>query len=289
MSGMTPILTHGGSMLQDGKAKGIDIGAAVGQNGRAIRPEEYANSARYIKGNMVPMLLLPPELMRYSETYEADLFFLKQLVETWPKRVSGFNNTLNAQGAESEESSNATRFTPGFAERDQPSVELAIDELYGRSICRGLEKMIYGLIGDEHHKGFPHYMKTRAYEEEDPDTRVRPHEAAKTFAMLGYEMDPGGREITNAMMVVNLFPRTAGTSEMEKNVRYSPDGLEYTIPLGGIGLTNRAVTELCKDIIAEFRHIDVTVNTMAAFHNEIAPDVRKIQAGAFSAGTIYTP
>lgn len=97
-----------GTTIGKNYAPVVDIGV-IGQEGLNAKLEFWDNDAAYVRQNVHAFLVAPPPLMQYMEDYETRVKFLKSLIETRARQISGLANNIDLEFSSKDKGSNGNQ------------------------------------------------------------------------------------------------------------------------------------------------------------------------------------
>lgn len=228
------------ALLQPGQAygagkqvRGLDLQYG-GQNGFSPEMAAWVNNQQYVKRPVVATVIEAPvgfQLMKDPQYWHNTL---RALVELHPIRISGLNQGLETEFAETpvggggqiqEDLTNVRRL------RSQPV--FSWNEKYGMPVHNFLDGWIRGLGMDPDSK----YPNVTALSNRPTDMLSD----MSTATMLFYEPDPTHQKVMKAWLITNMFPRSSGDVTGSRDLTAAMETSTYDIEFTGIAQQGDAV------------------------------------------------
>lgn len=243
-----------------------------GQHGFMPDPSAYVSSSRYIRRNVIPLLIEAPAGFQDLEGSEKYVEALRAMMELHSTTIEGLNSTLNVEYSETpfggagemqQDPMNVTR------ERSTPSH--TFPEKYGRPFNLLLESWILNLIMDPETK-YPRVI-SQGVDVGDllPDYN--------SMTMLYIEPDPTHTKVEKAWLCTNMKPVTGGENIGSKEVGTGGQEVEQSIEFTAITQVGLGVRQLAQRLLDEINLTGANPDTRQAYINAITADVKKGEAG----------
>lgn len=239
-SGHTPAmaLEYGG---QHGHMARIGL---LGPNGQPF--DEWINNAAYVKRNVIPIVIsyprffdFMPEKLRFIRAYKA-------LLEIHPLTIDGLASGLTVEtdehpvggaGEMQEEVTNVTRA--------RSQLSFTFKEKMGKSVQKFLDYYIrFGIMDPDTKRPLvSRYLSTISqiggmY---TPDFY--------TGSMIFIEPDITHKQVVDAWLCVNMFPKSNGDRTGKRDIRSAGEIPEYSIEFTSLTMNNEAVLRLADSIL----------------------------------------
>lgn len=225
----------------------IDIGKHHGQNGFSVDYRSLASNIPYTRRNIVLRLLVAPPALDLLPTGQKKehIAFLKAIIETYPKRVEGFNSTLTAEfndnliGGTNEawqttSDTKITRSSPNLTYQEVgPSRTIqTYVEWWHRTFRMDPNTKFPGIVG----------MDTPNLEGYNEDLAGA--------VVIAYELDITGRKVVDAWLCLNFSPMTFGQREGSRDLQSPLQTPELSVDWTAITVgANDVVKQLAQDLV----------------------------------------
>lgn len=244
-----------------------------GQQGYMSDYPSYVSSARYIRRNVIPILLEAPRGFQDLQNPEKYVETLKALVELHSTAVEGLQSTVNVEMSETpmggagemqQDVMNVTR------ERSTPT--FTWPEKHGNPINTFLESWIFNLMMDPDTK-YPRVITTGNAEVEDllPDYN--------SMTVLFLEPNDTHTKVVKAWLCTNMKPMTGGENIGSKEIGTGGQEVEHSVEFSAITQVGQAVLDMAQRILDEMNLTGANPHRRAAYIDQITADVRKGDAG----------
>lgn len=233
----------------------------------------YISNSRYIKRNIIAILVEAPRGFTYLPNSEDFIAALKAMVELHATTIEGLNSTLTVEfndtllgggGEMLEDVLNVTR------ERSVPV--FTWPEKYGRPIQLILETWIEQLMMDPDTK-YPGIIS----EGNVAITDILPDFNAMTVMFI--EPDPTHTKAEKAWLCTNMKPKSAGDNTGRREVGTGGEAVEHAIEFTAITQVGRGVLEWAQELLSEMNLTGMNPNRREAFLDKITEDVKKPDSG----------
>jgi hypothetical protein len=272
MSRLSDAILQGDSAYAKGRAPMVDLQYG-GQNGYAPNLAEWVSQTRYVRRNLVCLLLEAPRGFQLLPDPQFWVSALKSMVEVHAQSIDGFNSGLEVAveetavsggGEMQEDFSNITRArsNPAFTFKD----------MYGRPIQNFLHDWIIYLIGD-------------------PDSKVpmistlsgtKPGDLLGDIysaTMLFFEPDPTHTKVAKAWLTTNMYPKKTGDINGKRDLTSPGELSDLSIDFTGITQTGMGVMALAQALFSRVNLNNANPNLRPGLVTGIASDVEAIGRG----------
>lgn len=216
------------------------------QNGFVPTYHEWNGSPKFVRPNMIFVLLQEPKGMKYVPNGNERVAMLKDLLERQAKSISGINTSLSTEFAETPIGSDGDMFeTPTKTTRERSVPSFTLDELEGRLISNLIEDYIMDLLRDPLTER-PGVIRYQAYLDAG-----RPPITPDFRSMVGlfFEPNPTLDGVVRAVIVYNMMPK--GTQvELSREVGGTGEIPEVTIEWTGSTQHGYAPMAIAKEYLA---------------------------------------
>lgn len=244
-----------------------------GQQGYMADYANYVSNARYIRRNVIPLLIEAPRGFNYMPNGDRYIKTLKALVELHATAIDGLQSTLEVSMSETplggagemqEDVINVTRArsTPTFT----------WPEKYGKPINAFLESWIVNLLMDPETK-FPAIINSGV----DIPTDLLPD--FQSMTMLFIEPDPTHTKVMMAWLCTNMKPKTGGVVEGKREIGSGGEEVEYTVEFSAITQVGRGVDNFAQRLLNEMTLTGANPNLRNAFVDQITADIKAGTSG----------
>lgn len=232
------ILTQGSAYAELSATPTLDLSYG-GQHGWSPVLNQWNSHQAYVSRNLKAILLTPPKFINFMRNPEKWYAALKNMVETHPVSIEGFNAELKPEFDEHP--------VGGAGEMQQELIDMkrarsepvfSYRERYGRPIQRFLEMwMLYGMMDPD--------TKTAMVRTLAESSESNPGDwLADWFTMtcMFYETDPTEWYVDKAWITANMMPMEMGPVTGKRDLTTSGETITLSIPFTGISAYNTGVT-----------------------------------------------
>jgi len=266
MSRLTDTILQNNTAYVAGKqAVAVDVRGG-GQFGYSPVYAEWVSSAKYVRKNMICILMEAPtnfEIIDPSGTMTATL---KALVELHPISIEGLNAKLTVDVAESPFGGGGqVQEDPTDVKEERPNISFKFEEKNGMPIFNFFRYWITALIMDPNTK--------------IPTIATLPNRPADnlpdryTATMLFIEPDPLHNKVVKAWLVSNMMPKDTGDAIGRREQTAAGEQTTYDIQFTGIAQYSTGVDSLAQKILDSLSITGANPQRRAAFLDSIAADV----------------
>lgn len=244
-----------------------------GQQGYMADYTNYVSSARYLRRNVIPILVEAPRGFQDLENPEKWVETLKALVELHATSIEGLQSTLTVEMAETpfggagemqQDVMNVTRerSTPTFTWPDK----------YGNPINTFLEGWIVNLLMDPETK-YPRVITNGNADVGDllPDYQ--------SMTVMFIEPDPTHTKVIKAWLCTNMKPMTGGEHIGSKETGAGAQEVEHSVEFSAITQVGQSVINFGQRLLDEMNLTGANPNRRQTYLSQVTADVQKGEAG----------
>lgn len=234
---------------------------------------QWVSKTGYVRRNIIPILLEAPRGFQYLPNPEYFVRMLRNIVETHPISIEGFQSTLTVNtdvtpfGGAGEQFQDITNVV-----RARTEPVFVLPDLYGASVNRFLEYWITYLMMDPEAKTA--LVNTLG-------TTIPPDMLADMYAMtmLFIEPDPQSHSVVRAWLSTNMYPLSGGEVVGKRDIANDMDLVRYNIPFAATTQTGMGVKVLAKRILDAVRFAGANPYHRNSHITQIAADVLNAPGG----------
>jgi hypothetical protein len=216
------------------------------QNGLVPTYHEWNGSPKFVRPNLIFVMLQEPKGMKYLPDGNERSALIKDFLERQAKRVSGINYGLSVEFAETVIGNDGDMFeTPTKTTRERSVPSFVGDELEGRLYTTLFNDWITDLMKDPH-TGRAGVLRQKVYLDAG-----RPAITPDFRSMVGlfFEPNPTMDGVVSAVIVYNMMPK-ATTAELSKEVGGAGEVPEITVDFTGSTQHGYAPKAIAKEYLA---------------------------------------
>ena len=244
-----------------------------GQFGFMADYTNYVSSSRYIRRNIIPILVEAPRGFQNLRNPDKHVETLKALVELHATGIEGLQSNLTVEMSETplggagemqQSVMNVTR------ERSTPS--FTWPEKYGNPINTFLESWITNLLMD------PETKYPRVISQGDANVGdLLPDFQAMTVMFI--EPDPTHTKVVKAWLSTNMMPLTGGENLGSKEIGTGGQEVEHSVEFSAITQIGQAVSDFAQRLLDELNLTGANPNRRPAYLDELSADVKRGESG----------
>lgn len=266
MSRLTDTILQNSTAYISGKQSAVVDLRNGGQLGYSPVYAEWVNNAKYIRKNMIAILMEPPTGFEYLDPSGTMTSTLKALVELHAMSIEGLNSKLTVDFAESPFGAGGQfQEDPTDVKEERANISFKFEEKYGMPIFNFFKYWITGLIMDPNTK-----VPTIATLQNRPPDMLPDRYSA---TMLFIEPDPIHNKVVKACLVTNMIPKDTGDAVMRRELTAAGEQTTYDIPFTGIPQWSIGVDALAQRILDSLSITGANPQRRAAFLDGISADV----------------
>lgn len=244
-----------------------------GQQGFMADYANYVSNARYVRRNIIPILVEAPRGFNHLENKDRYVATLKALVELHATAIEGLQSTLTVDMAETalggagemqEDVTNVTRA------RSNPT--FTWPEKYGAPINAFLESWIVNLLMDPETK-FPAVFSNGV----SVPTDLLPDFQSMTVMFI--EPDPTHTKVLRAWLCTNMKPKTGGEVEGRREIGSGGQEVEYNVEFSAITQIGSGVNNFAQRLLDEMNLSGANPNRRPSFVDAITETVKAGNSG----------
>jgi hypothetical protein len=238
-----------------------------GQNGYAPDLTSYVNNAAYVRGQTIALLMEAPLAFQYLPDPDGATRTLKNLIETYPKSITGLNRGLTAEFSETAVS--------GGGEMQQDMINIRRErtipvfgyvEKYGRPIQTFLE-MLMLMLGMDPDTKVPGITTLTG----EIPTDLLPDMISSTVLFI--EPDPLNRYVMKAWLTTNMQPKSTGEIIAARDLTQDKEILDFTVEWTGISWSSLGVRQFAQSILDQISLTNADPFLSPAFIDGVQADV----------------
>lgn len=272
MSRVTDAILQSGTSYIAGKENvALDLRHG-GQMGYSPELAEWVSNTKYIRKNLICILVDAPKGFNILDPSGVMTATLKSLVELHAISVEGLNATLNVEFAESPVGGGGqVQEDPTDVKEDRSNVSFRFEEKYGQPIYNFFRAWITGLIMDPNTK-----VPTVATMWNAPKDNLPDMYAA---TMIFIEPDPIHGKVVKAWLITNMVPKTSGEATGRRDMTAAGEATTYDIGFTGIAQFGNGPNAFAQKILDSLSITGANPQKRAAFIDAITADVQAGRAG----------
>lgn len=241
---MTSVLISEESSLTKGKSAAVDPRVG-GQLGALAKPNEWVNNADHVKQPIIAVLLAAPKAMAFMPDGAERISQLKALLELHPTSITGLNDGLTVEMAESVASSSGEQMQSVVnVTRERSNPVFSFNDKYGKIVERTFRDYITYLLQDPD-TDYPAIISEQAYIDAD-SPELLPDMVS--CSMLFFEPNPSLTGIASAWLCVNMMPQGV-TNEGSRVKGQAKELSTQEISWTALTQTGRSVNTLAKSYL----------------------------------------
>lgn len=243
-----------------------------GQSGFMADYTNYVSSARYIRRNLIPILVEAPGGFQDLDNPEKYVETLKALIELHATSIEGLQSTLTVEMSETalggagemqQDVMNVTR------ERSTPT--FTWPEKYGKPINTFLESWIVNLLMDPETK-YPRVISNGV----SPGDLLPDYQS---MTVMFIEPNPTHSKVVNAWLCTNMKPMTGGENTGSKELGTGGQEVEHSVEFSAITQVGQAVRDFAQRLLDQMNLTGANPNRRPAYLDAVTADVQKGEAG----------
>ena len=237
-----------------------------GQMGYSPVYAEWVSNAKYIRKNLICILVEAPTGFEYLDPSGTMTSTLKALVELHAMSVEGLNAKLTVETAENPFGGGGqVQEDPTDVKEERPNISFKFEEKYGMPIFNFFRYWITGLIMDPQTK-----VATIATLPNRPADLLPDR---YTATMLFIEPDPVHNKVVKSWLVTNMMPKDTGDAIGRRELTAAGEQTTYDIQFTGIAQYSTGVDSFAQRILDSLSITGANPQRRAAFLDGISADV----------------
>lgn len=275
-----PILGAGSAYAALSTVPMVDL-ATPGQFGWSPDLRFWLNDQKHVERNLKAVLLTPPKFITLMNNPEKWYAAIKNLVETHPMTIEGFNAALKPEFDDSPVGGGGeVRQDLVDMKRSRSEPVFTYKELVGRPIQNLLEIwMLYGMMDPDTKVAMVRTLA--AHTEGNPSDWLADW---YTMTCMFYTTDALERHVDKCWITTNMAPMEMGEVVGRKDLNSANELLSLSIPFTGISAYNSGTKAYAQQYHNAIMMDNANPLLRPSFINEIDPSV----LGASNAGFQFT-
>jgi len=245
-----------------------------GQQGLMVNPLFWATSSNYIRQKVMAVLISAPGLMQYMPNASYQMQALKQLIEVMPQKIDGLKQSLEWEYDGVPIGHSGLKLeSPLKASREQSTPTFSWAEKYGQAITKYWTEFGRQLILDPDLQ-VPGIVAEPAYISAGSPAILA---SQQSFTVLYFEPDLTMTKITNAWLISNHMPKTAGPIEGSREMGAGSELTTVDIEFTGVQQVGQQIDQMAKNYLNTLQLNGLRPLDLAGMANGIASNVASLQ------------
>lgn len=242
-----------GEAFKDGQAKLLDL-TYGSQNGLHIQlgydeggtiADQFCNAQPYTTRNLIPFLMQAPRAMDEYTSSKQLVGTLKELVEARPSKISGINLKISVDSSSITFGTFLEFEEPTKTSYEKSSITMEYYEVKNKSIQRFWEFYIRHFIADP----FSQLALAGKYLDDAKTEGIYTYDF-RSFTACFVEPDDFGKNVVDACMAFNMWPKDAGDNELAMDRAGERETRNYSIPFAGTVVKTNLILKYAYDLLS---------------------------------------
>lgn len=247
-----------------------------GQQGELPVPHQWVSAAAYARQKVRCVLVQAPGAMQYMPNANECIASLKCLVELLPQTIEGLNAGQTWGYAQNPVGNSGGQMdTPISAVIERTVPAFTWYERYGKAI-HNFWKAYGNLLIMDPHLSYPGISAVQAFiDASSPE--MLPN--MRSFTCLFFEPDETMTRITDAWLVCNMMPQTAGENIAKREMAGASEVPSISITFTGLEMQGQAVIDLAATYLKSLKVADARPFDLKPFYDKVQDEVTSAKQG----------
>lgn len=274
-----------GVAFNDGQAKLLDLKYGsqnglhiqLGKSEGGVIYDQFCNAQPYTTRNIIPFLMQAPRAMEEYTSKNVLIGTLRELVEARPSKISGINLKISVDSSSITFGTFLEFEEPTKTSYEKSSITMEYYEVKNKSIQRFWEFYIRHFIADP----FSQLALAGKYINDSKTDGIYTYDF-RSFTTCFVEPDDFGKNVVDACMSFNMWPKDAGENELAMDRAGERETRNYSIPFAGTVVKTNLILKYAYNLLTEISLTSYVPDDVIIPPAElIDPSIKSSGAGGF--------